>query len=609
MLIAVSGFLAYAGSFDAPFLFDDLVHIVQNKRIESLSSIGTLVSGRRPVIDMTLAANYALSARETVRSYHVVNLTIHLLVALALYGIVHRSLSRISESSRIARSARSLALATSLIWVVHPLLTQSVTYLIQRAESLMSLFYLLTLYCLIRGAESKHRLAWSLAAVATCAFGMGSKAVMLTAPVAALCYDRAFLSGSFSLSLKRRWGLYLGLASTWGVLWWCGVARSVIAPVSDSATVGFGFKGITPLTYALTQPEVVLRYLTLSVWPRGLCLDYVWPTVASIGAAVAPMSILLIFAGVFVALVRRNLQLAFVAGWFFFVLLPTSSFIPIKDVLFEHRAYLPSAGVVLMLVLGAHEMWKHVSERLSLQSQSAVWSILIVVLAAGSLGYATFRRNVTYLSAVSMWEDVTRKRPGNARGFEQLGTSLVMQGRKREAAAQYAEAIRIDPGFVSARANLANALFETGDIENAEAQYRDVLRLQPDHADAWVNLGHTLRMTGRTDEGIEAYRSATHVDPRRTTPRTLAGAHLNLGSELAKTGRLREAVAALEEAVRIRPDYEKAHLGLAQVLLGVGEPKRAVTHLRRTLDINPDNAVARRKLDEALAARNADSDE
>ena len=250
--------LVYANSFNGVFLFDDAPHIVHNERIQHLRPLAGLLSGQRPIIDLSLAINYALG-KLNVWGYHAINLGIHLLAALALYGVIRRTLSRNQLADRFGSSSGPLAAVAALIWAVHPLQTQSVTYIIQRSESLMGLFYLLALYCLIRSVDSVRRRVWQLAAVACCASGMGSKAVMVTAPLVLFLYDWVFLSKSAAIAARRRWTLYLGLAATWGVPWLTGVAGGVLNPSTRGASVGFGFKGIMPLDYFLTQFGVIVH--------------------------------------------------------------------------------------------------------------------------------------------------------------------------------------------------------------------------------------------------------------------------------------------------------------------------------------------------------------
>ncbi|UCC28896.1 MAG: tetratricopeptide repeat protein [Phycisphaerales bacterium] len=599
MLVIFAGFTVYLNSFAGVFLFDDAVHILQNPRIQGLWPPWETLSGRRPVVDLLLAVNYAVGGFR-VGGYHAVNVTIHILAGLTLFGIVRRTLLREQYPEHFGPASSWLAAVIALIWTVHPIQTQSVTYLIQRSESLTGLFYLLTLYCTIRGANSSRRPWWYAAAVALCALGMGSKAVMITAPVVVLLYDRAFLSKSFAEVLRRRWFLYLGLAATWGVLWACGVAHGVLSSSKRVATVGFSFKGVTPLEYAATQFGVLVEYLKLSLWPYPLCLDYTWPVERTPEGVVLPAILMVgLLTGAVWALFRKP-WLGFLGAWFFLILAPTSSFIPIKDALFEHRVYLSLAAVVVLVVVGAHGVLRHVAVRLSpADSVRAFVSAALVVTSVLLLSYGTIRRNQSYHSEISMWRDVLARRPGNARAYEQLGTALVVAGNLHEAIAEYRNAVRVDPEFVSAHANLANALSQTGQFLQAVEHYLIVRQLDPYHVNASINLGHALDMLGRTEESIEAYREAARVDRKHAEPQVLARAHFNLGSALGRQGDLDGAVAEYRQALSFWPLYAKAHFSLGRALSLQGRYNEAVKHYNKTLDIDPQHDGARQALDDA----------
>lgn len=632
LLIIGAGLSVYANSFKGVLLFDDAPHILKNERIRRLRPVSELIGGRRPVVDVSLALNYRLGKLD-VRGYHAVNLGVHILAALTLFGIIRRTLlrerfgegidavSNVECRMSIGRSAIRhstidnrqfptpwIAWVTALIWVVHPLQTQSVTYLIQRAESLMGLFYLLTLYCVIRGV---YRTAseggptrmgwWCSAAVVSCALGMGSKGVMVTAPAMVLLYDRVFISGSWSDTLRRRWALYVGLAATWSVLWACGVAHGVLNPATKGAHVGFAYTDVAPLNYALTQFGALLQYLKLSVWPHPLCLDYTWPVAQSPGRIIPQAIVIVLLLVSAVWAFFRAPRLGFLAAWFFVILAPTSSFIPIKDTLFEHRVYLSLAAVVIAVVVAGDRLLQQLARR-------ALWADVkrrfvasaLAVTVVALLGYGTVRRNQDYHNVVSMWRDVAAKRPNNARAFEQLGTALVIEGKKNEAVVEYQNAVQIDSDFSSAHANLANALSQTGRFEEAVKHYHEVLRIEPDHIEACTNMGHALDALGRADEAIEAYRAATGMDLRRTDPAALARAHLNLGSALGNEGDLDAAIAEYREAVKLRPDYDNAHFWWGVASERLGNLREAVNHYNKTLEINPQHRRARQALDDAI---------
>ena len=209
---------AYSRTFSVPLLYDDLPSIRDNPTLRHVGAafwppFNSTVSGR-PVLNISLAINYAASGT-SVWSYHALNLALLVLAGLTLFGIIRRTLS-----PRADPRASGIAFCIALLWVLHPLLSESVTYVIQRGESLMGLFYLLTLYCFIRGAwtDGKSRGLWYGSSVASCLLGMGTKEVMVSAPLVVLLYDRTFLAGGFAAALRRRWRVYAGLAATWSVL-------------------------------------------------------------------------------------------------------------------------------------------------------------------------------------------------------------------------------------------------------------------------------------------------------------------------------------------------------------------------------------------------------
>jgi tetratricopeptide (TPR) repeat protein len=611
--------LAWSNCGEGVFVFDDMGHIVNNRRLHRLGElIGAgrlgdlagerdLLTGRaRPLVHLTLAANHALGGLEP-RGYHRFNVAVHALAALALFGVVRRTLARPGFGPRTRAAAAPLALAVALLWAVHPLQTQSVTYVIQRAESMMGLFYLLTIYCVIRGAETTRagsRVGWQAAAVLAAALGMASKGIMVTAPVMVLLYDRFFLAGSFRGALAVRWKLYAGLAATWGILVATGVVASALDPTgTGSSTVGLSIREMTPLGYALTQPAVVLHYLQLAAWPNRLCLDYLWPVAAGAGTIVPPLLALLAIAAVAAWGALRWRWVGFAALWFGLVLLPTSSIVPIKDLAVEHRMYLPLAAIAAIAVAGGAALLDRLVERGAIAARAAVPAgVAAVALAAVALGATTHRRNRIYHDAVTMWADVVEARPANVRGWTNLGNALDAEQRTADAVEAYRRALQItplpplserDPAYVTAHYNLGIALFNAGELEAAMTQCRAALDLHPRHAKAHANLGACLTRVGRPDAALTHYAQAIEIRPR------FAEAHHGLGTALARLDRGPEAVAALERALELRPGYAVAHRDLGTVLGSTGRLDEAVTHLEAATRLAPGDAIAHLNLGSA----------
>jgi tetratricopeptide (TPR) repeat protein len=583
-LVAAAVVAAYARTFSAPLLFDDIPSITDNATIRHLGTAffppADATVGGRPALNLSLAANYAVSGLD-VWSYHALNLAIHVAAALILFGIVRRTLA-----PRAGSPAGAIAFCAALLWALHPLQTESVTYVVQRAESLMGLLYLLSLYCFIRGASGARvpvRRVWQVLSVAACLLGMATKEVMVSAPVVVLLYDRAFLAGSFSESFRRRWVVYTGLASTWLVL-----LALVAAAHGRGGSAGFG-SGVPWWGYALTQLTAVVHYLRLCLWPHPLVFDY-GSDLAARSLRILPNALVVagLMAGTVWALVRRP-AIGFLGAVFFAILAPSSSIVPVAtETIAEHRMYLALAPVVVLAVIGIHR-W---------MGRAAV--PCCVAVAAG-LSVATWQRNQTYLSDVGIWSDTVAKRPGNARAQNNLGYVLAgLPGRSADAIAHYEEALRLKPGYAMAEFNLGNALAAVpGRRDEAIAHYGVALRLWPNHAEAHYNLGCALdRSPGRSAEAIVQYGEALRLSP------DYVEAHYNLGRALeTMPGRSAEAIAHFEEALRLRPGFAEAHYNLGRALETTpGRSAEAIAHYEEAVRLRPDYADAHYYLGSALQA-------
>jgi protein O-mannosyl-transferase len=551
--IVVVGALAYSNSFTGRFIFDDRA-ILEDASIRQLWPPWTAMLSpnnvARPVVGLTLAINYRISGLE-VWSYHLVNLLIHLLAALLLFGVVRRALGSTRLRERFGAASTALAASVALVWAVHPLDTQSVTYIIQRGESLMGLMYLATVYAVIRAADSKSK-RWAVAAVLACAVGMATKPVMATAPIITLLFDVIFITGSLKDALARRRGLYAALGATWIIL-----AATVAAPTPADWSVGFKMKSLTPVEYLQTQFGVVTHYLKLALWPEPLVLDYAWP-VARTASAIVPYAaiiVVLIIATAW-ALARRP-ALGFLGAWFFLILAPTSSVMPIADLAFEHRMYLPLAAVVALFIIGGYwlgqsglsRMVANAGQRRQLGRLlgAGLLTALIAVLAS-----LTFLRNTYYQNEIVMWADVVKKRPANARAHSNLGMFLAERGEYGEALAHFDEACRLNPEDALAENNLGLTLANLGRITEAIPFYRDALERKPDYTDAHFNLGRALAARGDLEAAKAQFAATVELDP------AYAEAYYLWAMTLKKQGRSAEAVEPLRRAVALRPDWAAA---------------------------------------------------
>ena len=584
-IIIFAAVAVYHNCFTVPFLLDDVESIAQNSTIrhlwpiwQALSPSAASMVGGRPVVNLSFALNYALGGL-VPWGYHVLNLAIHILAGLTLFGVVRRTLVQPALRVRFGPSAARWALAVAVLWTVHPLQTETVTYISQRCESLMGLFYLLTLYCFIRGSDSRRSSAWFALSVVACLLGVASKEVMVTAPVMVFLYDRTFISGNFWTAWTRHRRLYFSLAGTW-VLLGCFMVGL------HHRGVGYGL-GLTWWAYALTECRAMVNYLWLALWPHPLVFDYGrFVAIRHLGEFVPYVLVVAVLIVGAVGAVNRRPAIGFLGAWFFLILAPTSSVVPVAgQPMAEHRMYLPLAAVIVMALVTGNLLCQTLrtrlgwSERVGKEVQTG-----IVAALAFALGLATIHRNAQYHSAESIWADVVAKRPDSLRGHTNLGQALLTDGRTKEAIAQFFDVLHIDPNQLAVRCNLANALAMSGATNQAVAELQETLRHAPDLALAHVALADILAGQGDQKAALEQYEAGLKLDPNEQA------AHFNLAQLLTSIGQREQAVTQYLDVVQLDPRDATAQYNLANLLAESGRATEAIAHYTAAARLDPHNA-------------------
>jgi tetratricopeptide (TPR) repeat protein len=613
-VIVVAGVIVYSNSLAAPFIFDDRTAILDNQQIRQLWPLSvplsppnnTPVAGR-PIVNLSFALSYAIGGLEP-RAYRLTNLAIHMLAALTLFGLVRRTLLLPSLRTRFGEHATTLAWSAALIWALHPLPSETIDYVTQRTESMMGLFYLLTMYCSVRALD-RQPARWHAAAILACAAGMACKESMLTAPVIVGLYDYVFVASPL-LRKIRRTRLYIGLAMTWLVLaalMWSGPRE----------TVGLN-TDVGPWTYLLNQAPLLLIYLRESFWPRQLVLDYgvpqplaltdVWLPLLAVGA----LGIL-----VLVLLVRRP-HAGFLGAWCFIILSPTSSVVPIAtEVGAERRMYLPLAGLAVLVVLCAYRAW---TSRASSQHQHigvAATALVCLALAAG-----TIQRNREYQTAVSIMKVTVERRP-HPRSYQMLANAYFEAGQRDEAM-RYLRLAKADPTssfmlgvelisggevapgieelerFVTlapshiraadAHATLGSVYLSRGQLDQAATHLREALRLEPLRGSAHASMGRVLVQQGRIAEGIGELQRSVDLQPGDLETLRL------LGIMQGRSGQLDAAVKTFRRAIELYPKSSRDHYLLGRALAAMGQIAAAVPYFAQAVVLDPQNAEAREDL-------------
>ncbi len=589
ILIIAVGVLAYLNSLSGAFVFDDIPGIVENPHIRHLWPLSSTLTAPldsppagRPMVALSLAINYRVGELQVI-GYHVLNLLVHLLNGLLLYGVLRRTFVAQRWAPSVAAAARGLALSTTLLWLVHPLLTESVTYISQRTELLVGLFLLLTLSCAIRGATADRPIRWHVAAIVFCALGMASKEVMAAAPLGVMLYERIFVFESFTQMWRRRRRFFVGLMLTWGIL----IALTAGGP--RAGTVGFHFQVVTPLDYARTQCGVLLHYLRLALWPHPLSVDYhdwpiartwhgIWPAVVVIGA---------LLGGTLWALWRKP-WLGFFGAWCVLILAPSSSLVPIpSEIVAERRMYLPLAALMTLAVLAA---WKRLDRlRLRPSRQRMVQGGLVLIGLVG-LSVVTVRRNMDYATELSLWTQTAATHPNSSYAQATLCRALLEARHVEEAQDRCLWALSLEPWRPEAHLNLGATLAQQGRYDEAMAEYAQVVRLDATSAKAHNNWGTVLLQLGRPQEAESHFAESVRLDP------SFAQMHFNLGNALARQERFDEAVQEYAESIRIQPRFADAHNNWGNVLLLQGQINAAREHYVAALRADPQHVKAANNL-------------
>ncbi|HZZ59254.1 MAG TPA: tetratricopeptide repeat protein [Opitutaceae bacterium] len=578
-----AGLAAFANSFRGPFVFDDVPAIFNNPTLRHLGDLkhlffpgapaGITVAGR-PVLNLSLALCYALSGTG-VWSYHLFNLLVHLLAGLALLGVVRRTCELLPG---LRRDAVWIGFAAALLWLLHPVQTEAVTYVIQRCESLMGLFVLFTFYTFIRSVASPRPAAWRAASVAACLAAVGTKEEAAVVPLLVLLYDRTFVSGSFREAWRRRWKVFLCLAATWVPL----ALLVAGAGWNRGGTSGFNV-GIAPSAYWFTQFRAVAHYLRLAFWPHPLVFEYGTFWMNARQAAPYAAVVLPLLAAT-AAAVWRWPAAGFLGAWFFVFLAPTSLVPGTVQMIVEHRMYLPLAAVVVGVVL------------LMRAATGRVWPCLLLAVP---LGILTVRRNAVYRDDLTLWQQTVAASPASALAQGELGTALYRRHRAAEALDHYRLAVDLNPRRALAHYNLGVACAAVGRFPEAAEQERAAVAINPEYGDAHYQLGMVLMLMRRPDQAAAEFEATARLDPRLPENR------YEWGAALAQLGRWTEAVEEYQVALKLRPGWVDAECDLGTALFQLNRMPEAIACFQQALSSRPDLAPAHFNLGLALARTGA----
>jgi protein O-mannosyl-transferase len=549
-LMACLGAIIYSNSFACSFHFDDVNNIVENEKLRNLSDFRSTMhfSYSRLIGYFTFALNYHFGGLN-VWGYHLVNLVIHIMNA-GLVGWLARLIfsSPALAKNSISANSRILALSTALLFVSHPLATQSVTYIVQRLASLAAFFYLLSLVLYGTARLKKTGATFSYAlyagAIVSGILAMLTKENAYTLPFAVLLFEFFFISEK---KIKINFKDYRVILILIGMLGFIAFLLSkysfeIFKPILPEQGITYT---LTPANYLMTQFSVILKYIQLLIVPVNQMVEYDFPIadhffdIRTFGSFIVLVALLVTAVLCF----KKNRIISFGIIWFFLTLSVESSFIPIRDVIFEHRTYLPSVGFFLVLVAIIYNvLWK----------KHKAWALGILGCIVLVNSILTYQRNKVWENDFTLLNDNIEKAPGIARPLYNRGQKWLNLNEYDKAIADNSGAIKINPGYYKAYVNRATAYAHLKQWDKAIADNTKAIAINATLRDAYYNRGAVFGNVGELDKAIDDFTSAIRINPKDKEAYDVRG--ITYGN----LGQWDKAIADFSKAIEIDPEDKLA---------------------------------------------------
>ena len=542
-IVMLLGIIIYSNSFNCTFNFDDTPNIVQNTKILNLD-LSSLwhYSSNRFIPYLTFAINYHFGKLD-VWGYHLVNLIIHLINSCLVWWLTLLIFSSPNmKSNPISKHKNILAFIVALLFVSHPLATQSVTYIVQRLASLVALFYLLSvaLYMSARLMDKDNKSKYVLFAGSMIVgiLALISKENSYTLPVAIAMIEIFFFqTKSIKINFKdyRIILIFAGLIC-FVVFVLFKVSSGILKPIPTGDSNDY--KELSPITYLFTQFSVIVKYIQLLFLPINQNLDYDYPTSSSLMEPKTLLSFLFLSSLIILAifLFKKHRIISFAILWFFLTLAIESSIIPIKDVIFEHRTYLPSFGffIILSTIIYIYLWEKFIYVAIS---------IFAIIICSNS--FMAYQRNIVWKNGISLWSDVITKSPTKARGYNNLGSELREANKYKEALIYINEAIKLKSDYSDAYLNRGNVYTKLKMYSEASQDLNKVIDLNPNEASAYNSRGSIKGKENKFPDAIKDFDKAIELKP------DYANAYFNRGLTKIKSGDKENACKDMQKAAQL----------------------------------------------------------
>jgi len=575
--------IVYLNTLQASFHFDDIPSILEKPWIRGLDKIPDFIFSiwQRPLVILSFNLNYAVSEFD-VWSYHLFNLAMHLGVVFLVYKLGRLALDSMEGDNK---AFSNLPFLSAALFALHPLNTQTATYISSRSSSMATLFYIAAILALFGKNRNEKVISeiWkrpvNFIAGGACFFlAFLCKQIAITLPAALFIFHFYFIySRTFGDWLRER-------------MKWVGSAAVMLgAGIAYKSIWGGGWVSATKNSmsaqeYFLTQLSVVpLEYFRKMLIPFNLAIDTYYPPPGN-GLNLRTMTGIAVIALIILGLIwiTKNILrggsfhrlVGFSIAWIIITLSPTSSFIPLLDVMSEHRTYLPMVGFCIL----ASAVLCRIKELLLPNPHLFLGSLCAILLLFSALA---LERNRVWKSQITLWSDVKEKSPLLLRAFNNLGTAYDNAGRYDEAVAELEKALRLNPDYIQALSNLGNIYGKRGEIHRSIPYFEKVLKLDPHYAPAHYNLGKALQLTGRGEEAVESYQNAVHENPY------FEQAFFNLGFLALQLGKPELAIANFKKFIEMQPQNAKAYFGLGNAYILKNDIEKGLEAYKKSSEIDP----------------------
>lgn len=488
--------------------------------------------------------------------------------------LIYLTISTLVKNSRVAFFA-------ALLFAIHPVHTDSVTYISGRRDILSTLFYILGFYLFLESRKRK-RLKLLIPSLFSYLLAMASKEMAVTLPAIFFTYDLIFSLPDKGSLAKRLSDAFKKVFLNYKIFYLTFLLPAIIFTgykvLLKSPSNKEGLYGGSLYIQLLTVGKILAHYIKLLLFPVNLIADYSFnsfPLPQSLFEPGILLSLAVLCAIFFLILklLSRNKIMAFSLIWFFVTLLPVCHIFPHHELLAEHYLYLPSFGFVL-LIASVFELFLTSSKW---KNYISISFLLLVLL----FSTRTFYRNYDWKNSFSLWSKTVKTVPNCVRAINNLGVEYYKRRRLGQAEACYKKAISIQPAYEKAYYNLGNVYRTQQNFRQAQEMYQKAAQLHPENFKAFNNLGNAHAVQQQYDEAAKAYRQALKLRPR------YAQAHNNLGNVYRSLGKTDSAISHYQKAIKIKPRYPDALFNLGNVYRDLRQYEKSLQAYKSILQVNP----------------------